>query len=378
MISRQLLNLLSKVCVTMIAKDAPRVLMCGTLSISGGVSAHSLNLYNELKKLNLIIYFFNYSGKDINSLSDSKWRRLYKRTLGLFLFILIHRSEFNLLHIQASGGLFSFLSAINGALISKLFSIDLVVTFHYSQTESFLAKYKKIFSFVLRNSKNFLVVSNRQRNLIASSFPEFSNKIFVIPNGFNSEYFHPMDSLTCKKLLKLPENKKIILNISNLISTKGHKNLISAIKLVSNTNTNIICIIVGRGNLENELKTQIETLGLSNFVILAGWRPDVEIPLWINACDIFVLPSLAEGNPIVMFECLGCGKPFLGTKVGGIPEIISSDNIGLLVDAGDINNLCNNILISIEKDWSRELISGYGSNFSWNIIAKKMKEIYEG
>ena len=61
-------------------------------------------------------------------------------------------------------------------------------------------------------------------------------------------------------------------------------------------------------------------------VEFVGGKPHAEIPIWMNACDVFVLSSLSEGNPTVMFECVGCGKPFIGTKVGGIPEIIISDD----------------------------------------------------
>lgn len=50
-----------------------------------------------------------------------------------------------------------------------------------------------------------------------------------------------------------------------------------------------------------------------------GGRPHPEIPMRMNACDIFMLPSLSEGNPTVLVECLGRGTPFMGTDVVGVP-----------------------------------------------------------
>ena len=58
-----------------------------------------------------------------------------------------------------------------------------------------------------------------------------------------------------------------------------------------------------------------KTIGSKESITLIGGRPHHEIPLWIGACDAFVLPSLMEGNPTVMFECLGAGRPFIGTRV---------------------------------------------------------------
>jgi len=78
--------------------------------------------------------------------------------------------------------------------------------------------------------------------------------------------------------------------------------------------------------------------------------------LWINAADIFVLPSLGEGNPTIMFECLGCGKPFVGTTVGGVPEVITSDDYGLLVEPADPKDLARKILMALGREWDREAI----------------------
>ena len=76
----------------------------------------------------------------------------------------------------------------------------------------------------------------------------------------------------------------------------------------------------------------------------------------MNACDLFVLPSLNEGNPTVMFEALGCGKPFVGTKVGGVPEVIASDDYGLLVEPADPEDLAEKILVALDREWDREAI----------------------
>ncbi|RNI15771.1 glycosyltransferase [Methanohalophilus sp. RSK] len=89
-----------------------------------------------------------------------------------------------------------------------------------------------------------------------------------------------------------------------------------------------------------------------------------------------VYECLNEGNPTVLFECLGCGKPFVRTKVGGVPEIINSDDYGLLVEPGDSQDLTDKIEIALNKEWDEEKIKHYGNNFTWENIASQIVNVY--
>ena len=131
------------------------------------------------------------------------------------------------------------------------------------------------------------------------------------------------------------------------------------------------------GKDKRALEKQIKSLGLEDYVMLAGGKPHDEIPLWINACDVFVLPSLNEGNPTVMFEALGCGKPFVGTKVGGVPEIISSDDYGLVVEPADIGDLVDKIMMALDRQWDQTKILAYAERFTWENISKEILQIYQ-
>lgn len=165
--------------------------------------------------------------------------------------------------------------------------------------------------------------------------------------------------------------------MGNLVEIKGHKYLIEAMKKVVKRRKDVLCIIVGSGKLKNKLKSQIETLGLKNHVKLVGGKLHQEIPIWMNACDVFVLPSLAEGNPTVMFEALGCGKPFVGTKVGGVPEIIASEDYGISVEFKNPKELAEKILIGVDTEWDYEKIRKYAEQFTWEYIAKEILKTYK-
>jgi glycosyltransferase involved in cell wall biosynthesis len=77
-----------------------------------------------------------------------------------------------------------------------------------------------------------------------------------------------------------------------------------------------------------------------------------------------------------MFETLGCGKPFVGTRVGGVPEIITSDEYGLLVEPADPKDLAGKILIALDREWDREGILRYAKQFTWGNIVKETMVIY--
>ena len=96
----------------------------------------------------------------------------------------------------------------------------------------------------------------------------------------------------------------------------------------------------------------------------------------MNSCDIFVLPSISEGNPTVMFEALGCGKPFIGTRVGGIPEIIVDKGIGTLVDPSNAEGLSKALLRALDKDWDEDRIREYAKQYTWEKIAREIVKLY--
>jgi glycosyltransferase involved in cell wall biosynthesis len=196
----------------------------------------------------------------------------------------------------------------------------------------------------------------------------------VIPNGFRSDLFYHRGLKQCRKVLDVPLDKKIILYVGHLFELKGHRYLIEAMQEVVKHKKEVLCIILGGGKLKNKLETQIKKGGLNDHIKLVGEKTHEAIPIWMNACDVFVLPSLNEGNPNVMFEALGCGKPFVGTKVGGVPDIITSDDYGLLCEPANPEELAEKILIALDKEWDYEKIREYAEQFR---IENKVKEVLE-
>jgi len=108
-----------------------------------------------------------------------------------------------------------------------------------------------------------------------------------------------------------------------------------------------------------------------------GNRPRNEIPLWMNACDLFVLPSLNESFGIVQIETMACGKPVVATNTPGSREIIASEKYGLLCQPGNPEDLADKILVGLEKDWNQQEILQFADSFSWEKIAGDILRIYD-
>lgn len=80
---------------------------------------------------------------------------------------------------------------------------------------------------------------------------------------------------------------------------------------------------------------------------------------------------------MVMFESLACGVPFIGTHVGGIPEIVNSEEIGRIANPGDSEGLAREIVKALSRDWNRLRIREYVSQYTWTEIARRTKEVYD-
>lgn len=353
-----------------------RVLMCGPLADSGGVSNHTKNLLKEIPLLKTELLFYNFNNGDSSNSKISYIKRTYRRTFGLLYESFSKRKHYSIIHLQTSGGFASFLSSITGSFVSIILNKKLIITFHHSNTEQFVDKYIRSFGFVLKSADRMILVSEKQKQYISNILPLYQEKLTTIPNGYDENLYYIQNMEKCRNKLGLPLDKKIVYNISNLIDVKGHKYLIDAMNEVVKNRSDVLCIIVGKGYLKSKLKEQIRSNNLQDYVKLLGWKPDEEVPLYMNACDFFVHASFKEGNPTVMFECLSCGKPYVGTAVGGVPEIINSEDYGLLVEPGDVKGLVKIIEAALNKEWDTHKIRLYGTNFTWRNIALETVNVY--
>ena len=265
-----------------------------------------------------------------------------------------------------------------GAGLKDKHNVPLVVTAHGHDIYDLPFRdqeWRQQAEYVLNTADHIITVSEKNHSFIKKL--AVKTPVSVIPNGYRKDRFYPQDSRECRKKLNLPQDKKIILTVGKLFTVKGHTYLIDAMEKIVKHRQDVLGIIVGDGELQEKLKKQIADRSLEKYVILAGGKPHQEIPVWINACDVFVLPSLNEGNPTVMFECLGCGKPFIGTDVGGIPEIITSADYGYVIQSRNVVQLAEKLSDAVDKSWDKEKICKYAAEFTWQKIVNQIQDVYK-
>lgn len=265
-----------------------------------------------------------------------------------------------------------------GATLKDLDGKPLVVTAHGSDVYDLPFRdewYRTLARYVLTKADYVITVCEFNARKLVSLGVSFG-KLRVVYNGYDEQVFRPMPLQDARKRLSLPLKKKILLSVGSLDSVKGHSYLVDAMSIVLKKRSDVILVIVGSGPLKAKLGETINSLGLSEKILLVGSKTHEEIPVWMNASDVFVLPSLSEGFPTVVPEAMACGKPIIATRVGGVPEAVFHEDLGTLVDPGDSKVLASAILDVLEKRWKPETILRYAKRYAWSNLVEQILDVY--
>jgi glycosyltransferase involved in cell wall biosynthesis len=266
-----------------------------------------------------------------------------------------------------------------GAAMKGVFGKPFVVTAHGGDVYNFPFRNswnRTLARYVLNEADQVITVSRFNAEKLLS-LGVSSSKLHVIPNGYDEKLFKPIPLFEAREKLHLPLNKKVLLSIGNLVDVKGHTYLVDAMRIVLAKRNDVILVVVGSGFLKEGLQKKARELGLNQKVLFVGSRKHDEIPIWINASDLFVLPSLSEGFPTVIPEAMACGKPVIASRVGGVPEAISSSEFGTLIAPKDPEELSQAILEGLSHDWLHEKILDEAKSYSWSNIVKQIIAVYE-
>lgn len=208
------------------------------------------------------------------------------------------------------------------------------------------------------------------------------DKVKFLPFGIDVDTFKPRPRQNIRDNLHLPLKKKIVLFVGLLIPVKGVNYLIDAIPDVLMVHKDAYFIFIGHGQLKQYLIEKAGDYGIKSSMLFVGNKPHSEIPYWLNASDILVVPSLSEGRPNVILEAMASEVPVVATNTGGIPELVEDGKNGFLVKKEDSVDLSNKIseLLTNEKlrlamqKYSRQSI--FAKNLSWDNSAEEFRKIY--
>ena len=173
----------------------------------------------------------------------------------------------------------------------------------------------------------------------------FGNSSFkVIKNGIESDkyIFNSAHRLDKRNEFKISEKDKLICHIGRFNYQKNHKFILSVFKEVLSIDDNYKLLLIGKGELENEIRELSSSLGLCDKVIFAGTRDD--IPKILSASDVFFFPSLFEGLGIVMIEAQANNLPIVCSDVIPNEAILSNDVSQLSLTENSVTDWANALI----------------------------------
>lgn len=210
--------------------------------------------------------------------------------------------------------------------------------------------------------------------------------VTVIHNGTDISAFHPRpDREALRADLSLGPEDVAVCVVGRLTPWKGHRELLRAFSEVCKAQTNARLLVVGEvafweDDYEGELKGLAADLGIEGQVQWLGFRRDV--PEVLAACDVFALASVDEPFGRVYVEAMASGLPAIGTRSGGVPEIVLDGETGLLVPPGDVDALVKALLrLTGDADLRARLgVSGRAraqERFDVDRTAARVQALYE-
>lgn len=291
---------------------------------------------------------------------------------------IIAEEKISILHLN----LWNPASCRYGFLAGKSAKIPIIITEHDPfELTGFKNAFKK---YGLKTVSKIITVSLENQKLLKKLFPEHKEKIEVIQNGIDTDFWQ-------SQVLKFTENDRheikteifhanedtlIIISVAELHERKGLKYLIKAVSEVKEKYPNIKLVIVGEGPDRKNLENLIKDLKLENHVILLGRKK--EVPKLLKSSNIFVLPSRREAFGLVNLEAMITPLPIIASAVGGIPEIIKDGETGILVKPEDEKELAQALETLIADSSLREKMANNGFlRVKKNFSAQKMAQEYE-
>jgi glycosyltransferase involved in cell wall biosynthesis len=305
--------------------------------------------------------------------------------LIISLYREIQRNKKIIIHIH---GLYNPITYLIGFFIGK--KAPVVVQSHggiparvvFSKTPSHLLRkffylLKHAVQFIsFRNISYFFVLSKEEKNYFSILFGQ--ERVKIMPMGIDLRKFKPLNKNEVKEKLGLDLNKTYLLYVGRLLKSKGLKTLLVGLKYALEKLPNLELILIGEGPYENELRIISRVLGIEKNALFKGYIPHEELPMYYNAADVFVFPSLSESWGMAPLEALSCKTPVISTNVGCIPQV--AKEVGGITIVPKQNSLAIKEAIIkvldqldyIRKEIRLEMLKKY----SWDNIINELIEIY--
>lgn len=360
----------------------------------GGAETYAYNLAKQLVKRKHDVQVFcaapprqpgsyNVESIRLSALPVTSW--LYGTPITARLPWRLLAAEADLIH----AGFPSPYNAFSASLASWLKGIPSILTWHndlppIAATARLLVAIhdRLVLPTYIRTFKRIISTS---RNYAESSrvLKKYVEKVRIVPNGVDCEKFRP--NLSPSAVRQTLGDVKIILFVGALSKWHSYKGLDVLIKAFASANRlrrDMALLVVGDGSLKPTYQKLASKLRLADSALFAGNVSDENLPSYYAASDMLILPSKdrSEGFGLTILEANACGKPAIGSNVGGIPDVIRHEYNGLLVPPNDPEALSAAITRLVEDDSLRREMGRNGRRFAedhdWSRVAEATEKVY--
>jgi len=231
-----------------------------------------------------------------------------------------------------------------------------------------------------KNATLTVTISKYSAEKIVQFYGVDKAKIRIVPNGVDTRRFKPSESgEKIKRQIGL-DSKLCVLFVGRLIPRKGLTFLVEAAAQIVKEHRQTVFLIAGDGPLKQHLRSDLEKRNLAGNFVFLGDVNESALPAVYNCADVFVLPSIQEGQGIALLEAQATAKPVVAFDVGGVREAVSDKETGLLMKPNS-SDLADAVMKLLGSFSLREQMGSKGrkfvvDNFSWDVCAQKMLNVY--
>lgn len=265
--------------------------------------------------------------------------------------------------------------------------VPYIITAHGTDIKGFKKdkRYHHIAIKAAEEAEKIITISKYIHSSVKKHFPVEEDKLRMILNGFDENIFHPKNLDKIKVLSKYINKDLSELDDINLINFtgkltdfKGVDLLLKAAQIYEKEFDNVVTLIIGDGELREQLKQLKDELDLNSIYFL-GNLPQSTVAELYSIADLTVVPSRVEPFGLVALESLACGTPVIASKAGGLQDFINK-KVGRFFPMDDYQSLASEIIEAIknnEKSKKGEKASEYAlTNYSWNRVIDELLEVY--